>query len=90
MRREWAAKREVGVWREGKQGASVERGGGGMKFGKRIRSEALESWANFYFDYKELKHLLKQLVTNGAQEADEREFKRAILAEIDKVDVLRP
>ena len=57
-----------------------------MKFGKRIRSEALESWANFYFDYKELKHLLKQLVTNGAQEADEREFKRAILAEIDKVD----
>jgi hypothetical protein len=57
-----------------------------MKFGKRIRGEAVESWSSYYIDYKELKHLLKQLVSNGAPEAGEREFKRAIIAEIDKVD----
>ena len=57
-----------------------------MKFGKRIRSEANEEWASYYVDYKELKHLIKQLVAKGATPADERDFKKAIIAEIDKVD----
>ena len=57
-----------------------------MKFGKRIRSETVDEWASNYIDYKELKHLLKQLVTNGATASDEREFKKAIISEIDKVD----
>jgi hypothetical protein len=40
-----------------------------MKFGKRIRSEAVEAWSPFYIDYKELKHLLKQLVAKVCRES---------------------
>ena len=40
-----------------------------MKFGKRIRSEAVASWSPFYIDYKELKHLLKQLVAKVCRES---------------------
>jgi SPX domain protein involved in polyphosphate accumulation len=56
-----------------------------MKFGKRIQGEAVEAWAPYYFDYKQLKKQLKQIVGKGAPEADERDFKKAIIAEIDKV-----
>eukprot|EP00286_Rhodomonas_abbreviata_P028475 CAMPEP_0181299224 /NCGR_PEP_ID=MMETSP1101-20121128/6225_1 /TAXON_ID=46948 /ORGANISM="Rhodomonas abbreviata, Strain Caron Lab Isolate" /LENGTH=337 /DNA_ID=CAMNT_0023404345 /DNA_START=285 /DNA_END=1295 /DNA_ORIENTATION=- len=57
-----------------------------MKFGKRIRSEAVESWGEHYVDYKGLKHLLKPLVTNGCPSEGEDEFSNAIIAEIEKVD----
>ena len=40
-----------------------------MKFGKRIRSEAVAAWSPFYIDYKELKHLLKQLVAKVCRES---------------------
>ncbi|EKX33660.1 hypothetical protein GUITHDRAFT_147735 [Guillardia theta CCMP2712] len=57
-----------------------------MKFGKRIRAEATEQWADHYLDYKDLKHKLKALVEDGAPAASEEKFRSAILAEIDKVD----
>jgi len=57
-----------------------------MKFGKRIRAEATEKWADQYFDYKDLKHKLKALVEEGTPAASEEKFRSAILAEIDKVD----
>eukprot|EP00960_Hanusia_phi_P067321 766604-Hanusia_phi.AAC.1 len=57
-----------------------------MKFGKRIRSEAVEQWNEQYVDYKGLKHLLKALVAKGSDPAEEEQFTASILAEIDKVD----
>ena len=57
-----------------------------MKFGKRIRSEAVEQWNDQYVDYKGLKHLLKALLANGASAAEEEPSTASILAEIDKVD----
>lgn len=57
-----------------------------MKFGKRIRTEAVQSWGEHYVDYKGLKHLLKPLVVKGCPNDLEDEFRAAIIAEIEKVD----
>eukprot|EP00281_Chroomonas_sp_CCMP1168_P034208 CAMPEP_0206245958 /NCGR_PEP_ID=MMETSP0047_2-20121206/18986_1 /ASSEMBLY_ACC=CAM_ASM_000192 /TAXON_ID=195065 /ORGANISM="Chroomonas mesostigmatica_cf, Strain CCMP1168" /LENGTH=320 /DNA_ID=CAMNT_0053671315 /DNA_START=358 /DNA_END=1317 /DNA_ORIENTATION=+ len=56
-----------------------------MKFGKRIRTEAVEEWQDFYVDYKDLKHKLKPII-GTVSSADEDAFAAAILAEISKVD----
>eukprot|EP00961_Rhodomonas_salina_P265579 3589963-Rhodomonas_salina.1 len=71
-----------------------------MKFGKRIRTEAVQSWGEHYVDYKVrqsplqskwftqscpgLKHLLKPLVVKGCPNDLEDEFRAAIIAEIEK------